>query len=698
MPSGFCLFRGRLWALWAACLAAWLAASAPAARAEQPAPRKWALLIGIEKYEKANPLRYTVNDCRQLARALAGRGDFRAEEIVEIVDSAEDALRRPLRASLLAEIPKFLARPGPEDLVLVYFSGHGFRDREGKLYLAPMDCDPADAAATGVPVEWFRGHLAACKARTKLLVLDACHAGSEKGEDGPASVSAKDLGAPFRDLEGVVTLASSTSEEKSQVWEEKQQSLFTYWLTQALKGHADRDGDAAVTIDELYDYVFRGVTHSAKSRFGRAQTPVRIVRTGTPGVPVVVRLAPQRLKQVLADVAEQLAWAAEERSLTKVGVLEFTNDTKLGELLGADFGLLGRWCAAELERQLVGMGGGKFAVVDNRRLQAALKAQGFGIQDLGSPDALADLSRRAGGMRAIALGTLQNRAGRVVTLQCKLVRTDGDELAGSAGGTALLSESEWAMLGRSIAVEPDDRRPPMPGETPPAAGPGPSLVDLLIDRIDHRARGPHPMADPRFPLRVKIMVPDAASGEPVERRGVFRGNDLLVPLRKGETYEVRIENNTGEIVLMRLLVDGLNTLPDRAGKGMAVEPAQPSAGLAPAVRVSLDEARHWVLDPRDSRVHGVRGFFTSTGPEAQLLEFKVVDAQDSVAARQQFTDQIGLITAAFYEPKGGPRRVGTGFGNLRTEDATEAAHLEVGNLRAVVHIHYVEPEALQPGG
>ena len=94
----------------------------------------------------------------------------------------------------------------------------------------------------------------------------------------------------------------------------------------------------------------------------------------------------------------------------------------------------------------------------------------------------------------------------------------------------------------------------------------------------------------------------------------------------------------------------------------------------------------------------MRGFFTSTGPDAQLLEFKVVDAQDSVAARQQFTDQIGLITAAFYEPKGGPRRVGTGFGNLRTEDATEAAHLEVGHLRAVVHIRYVEPEALRPGG
>ncbi len=581
--------------------------------------------------------------------------------------------------------------------MLVYFSGHGFRDNDGKLYLAPIDCDPADAAPTGVAVEWFRGQLASCKAKTKLLVLDACHAGTEKGEDDRRSVSAKDLGTPFRDLEGVVTLASSTTDEKSQIWEEKQQSLFTYWLNQGLKGHADRDADAAVTIDELYDYVFRNVTHSAKSRFSLAQTPVRIVRTGTLGVPVVVRLKPQGLKQVLADVAEQLAWAMEERKLGKVGVLEFTNDTKLGELLGADFGLLGRYCATELERQLMAAGGDKFGVIDNRRLQSALKAQGFGLKDLGSPDALAELSRRAGGMRAIALGTLQNRTGRVVTIQCKLLRTDGDDLAGSAGGSALLNESEWAMLGRSIVVEPDDRRPPLPNESAPAGGTQPSLVDLLVNRIDQRAQGPHPMMDPRFPLRVKVMVKDPVSGEVEERKGVFRGNDLYVPLRRGDVYELWVQNDTDQLVLMRLLVDGLNTLPDRPGKGMVVEPAGGAGGYAPAVRVNLDEARHWVLDPRAGKVNAVRGFFTKTGSDGRLLEFKVVDAQDSVAARQQFTDQIGLITAAFYDPKGGPRRVGTAFGNERTEDATEAARIEVGNLRTVIHIRYCEPEAVPAG-
>ncbi len=76
----------------------------------------------------------------------------------------------------------------------------------------------------------------------------------------------------------------------------------------------------------------------------------------------------------------------EERQLAKMGVLEFTNDTRIGELLGADFGLLGKYCAEELERRLMDLGTGKFELMDRRRLQRALKDQAFAIADLGSPE------------------------------------------------------------------------------------------------------------------------------------------------------------------------------------------------------------------------------------------------------------------------------------------------------------------------
>ena len=61
--------------------------------------------------------------------------------------------------------------------------------------LVPLVVDPVDPASTGLPVEWFRQQVADCKADFKLLVLDACHAGSEKGEDGAKVVPSKDIGA-----------------------------------------------------------------------------------------------------------------------------------------------------------------------------------------------------------------------------------------------------------------------------------------------------------------------------------------------------------------------------------------------------------------------------------------------------------------------------------------------------------------------
>ena len=178
---------------------------------------------------------------------------------------------------------------GPNDQILVYFSGHGVRDNEGKMYLVPIDCDPANLAATGYPRDWLREQIAASAAGSKLLVLDACHAGSEKGRTPSTPLPGDALGAAFKGLEKVVTLASSTGDQKSQIWDDKRQSLFSYWLNQGLRGSADKDGDGNVDIDELYEFTNRAVMHDAEIVGNRPQTPVRIVGSGVEGVPVVLR-------------------------------------------------------------------------------------------------------------------------------------------------------------------------------------------------------------------------------------------------------------------------------------------------------------------------------------------------------------------------------------------------------------------------
>lgn len=646
----------------------------------QPSVKQWALLIGVEKYQQASPLRFTVNDVVQIAHTLHARGGFDPECILQVTDDAKDPTHRPDKAKLLALIPDWLKQIGPNDRLIVYFSGHGFRDKDGKVFLAPIDVDPAKPAVTGIPIEWLRGQIAECRAAFKLLILDACHAGSEKGEDESQGVAAEVLGQTFHNLEGVVTLASSTAQQKSQIWEEKEQSLFSFWLKQGLKGHADLDNDGNVDVDELYKYLSRSVPQTAKAWFPRAQDPVRIVRPGTLAVPIVVHLRPQRLREMLADMGELLADSIRQRKFSRVGVLEFTNDTKLGELLGAEYGLLGKYCSDELERQLADFSNGKFHLIEKNRLKTALERQSFSLEDLGSSAKLQRLSGDAGDMPVIALGTLRSRVGRIVHVQCKLVQTHSDELAGVVGGTAALTESEWAMLGKSIAVRAEDRRP-----TLTQSGQA-SLEDHVVQQFDQRAEGPHPLLDPKFPFRVKLMI----NGK--ERAGVFRGNEYFVPVRTGEVYEIWLENNSSQTALLRLLVDGLNTLPEKeTTKGVTT--------VVVGKRVNLEEARHWELDPKFSRVTAVRGFVTEVGPQGKLKEFTVVEADQSLAARHKFTDQIGLITAAFYAPKSVPRGlVGTAAGKERPEEIGKAHDLVPGNLLGVVHIRYVDADSPELSG
>src|SRR5690606_30267679 len=114
---------------------------------------------------------------------------------------------------------------------------------------------------------------------------------------------------------------------------------------------------------------------------------------------------------------------------------------------GGNFGLLGRYCAEELEKRLLDRSAGKYTVVERGRLQAALREQEFKVDDLVKTVSLRKLSESTDGMPVLARGTLIDRNGRLVNLRCKLVQTSGDAMYVSVGGVAKLNESEWAMLG-----------------------------------------------------------------------------------------------------------------------------------------------------------------------------------------------------------------------------------------------------------
>ena len=217
-----------------------------------------AVVVGVSDYEadKIRDLKFAANDARLLANALTNTGLF--NNVFLFADGESDA--PPDRVDVLKKVKVIAENAGPNDMILFFFSGHGFPDlKEGHNYLAARDTDPDLLNQTGIALQDVYGFFNDSEARAKVILLDACHSGARKDKAGNVFMQ----GNYLYNGEGSVTLASSKFEQSSYEWPEKQAGVFSWFLAQGISGLADEapfgNGDGLVTKDELKMYVTQSV-------------------------------------------------------------------------------------------------------------------------------------------------------------------------------------------------------------------------------------------------------------------------------------------------------------------------------------------------------------------------------------------------------------------------------------------------------
>ncbi len=311
-----------------------------AARADDPPPapvgapaaeQRWAVIVGVDQYtDPAIPrLRFSAADARLLAETLVKHCGYAPERVLVLADDRKEQDLRPIRSNLKDQLPAWLAKAGPGDTVVVYFSGHGFLDDGGQGYLAPQDCRRTELAATGLRTDEIDIMLQQCKAKRKLLLLDCCHAGGARG-GANIDPSSQELGNGFQSAEGLVTLASCSKSEQSHEWDERGHGLFTYFVAEGLKGAADRDHDGVVNSDELYYYIFDKVSIAARKELNVRQTPIRTIHGGGIGMFALARVAGRAPAPLRPALENPLAPAVPMRIAAGPARFEF-----LGSLAGA---------------------------------------------------------------------------------------------------------------------------------------------------------------------------------------------------------------------------------------------------------------------------------------------------------------------------------------------------------------------------
>src|SRR5215831_4836544 len=155
-------------------------------RLEAPIPAKlpgdqgarWAVVVGVSAYDNLPPaaqLRFAHRDAEEFAEFLRGpSGGALPASHIRLLTSDQAAL-----ASVRAALHTWLVNSaGPQDIVYVFFAGHGVLDDHDEGYFVVRDSDPQNLRATGLSFQEVDRTLSSrLHSAMTILVTDACHTG-----------------------------------------------------------------------------------------------------------------------------------------------------------------------------------------------------------------------------------------------------------------------------------------------------------------------------------------------------------------------------------------------------------------------------------------------------------------------------------------------------------------------------------------
>lgn len=250
---------------------------------------RYAIVVGIEQYRERIPKAdFAVQDARDVARFLTTQGGYREENVILRLN--EQATKSDLEKYFEAWLKNNV---DASSSLLIYFSGHGApQPTTGDAYLVPYDGDPAFIEQTGYSLKRLYHTLDKLSARSVVVMLDSCFSGA-----GGRSVLAKGTRPMVLTVEGMagsakaVVLAATSGSHLSLADQEKGHGLFTYYALQGLNGDADANGDGAIDVQELFDYLKPQVQRVARRTYNTEQVPQLILP------PSLAAQAPLRLME-----------------------------------------------------------------------------------------------------------------------------------------------------------------------------------------------------------------------------------------------------------------------------------------------------------------------------------------------------------------------------------------------------------------
>lgn len=133
--------------------------------------KKHILGIGVDAYTHWRKLNNAVRDMQEITSLLMNRYDFATSTLIKDQEATRDRIEEELYRYTDESVL------GPDDSLFIYYSGHGYLDKNKRGYWVPVGAQK-DKIASYFPNSRIKEIVADMKCRHVLLVSDSCFSGS----------------------------------------------------------------------------------------------------------------------------------------------------------------------------------------------------------------------------------------------------------------------------------------------------------------------------------------------------------------------------------------------------------------------------------------------------------------------------------------------------------------------------------------
>jgi WD40 repeat protein len=270
-----------------------------------PPPNLYAVMIGVSDYKGDKlDLKYAAKDAKDLSAALSVSArkllNYDGKEHVFFYDltTSEGKYRLPEKEAIRKLLQEIGSKTKPNDILLLFFAGHGVMDGEGnkQFYFLTADASPSTAtenpSAVGISMlelmDWVK--LQNVNAQKRILILDACNSGQAikdfvklgGNDQGYMAARSDERGQQIKAIDklneqtGFFILSASASSQSAYEMGRYSQGLLTYSLLRAIKLQPDiLEQGKYLDVSRWFGAAEKTVSDISKS-IGQRQDPQRV--------------------------------------------------------------------------------------------------------------------------------------------------------------------------------------------------------------------------------------------------------------------------------------------------------------------------------------------------------------------------------------------------------------------------------------